>query len=115
MVAFIIRRIFGMILVLTAVSFIVYLIFIVIPGGDPADRIAGQVATPANIASIKHMLGLDHNFIIQWLDMVKSLPSGTRVSDYAGTNRVQQIKEGTPVPFSRGVGAGIIWLGFGAL
>ena len=51
--AFIVRRIFGMILVLLAVSFIVYLIFIVIPGGDPALRIAGRTATPANIVSIR--------------------------------------------------------------
>jgi peptide/nickel transport system permease protein len=115
MVAFIIRRIFGMILVLIAVSFMVYLIFIVIPGGSPADRIAGKVATPENIASIKQKLGLDQNFIIQWFDMVKSLLSGTLVSYYDGTNVVQQIKEGIPVTFSLCVGAGIIWLGFGVL
>src|SRR6266576_6356331 len=115
MVAFVIRRIFGMILVLIAVSFMVYLIFIVIPGGSPADRIAGKVATPENIASIKHKLGLDQNFIIQWFDMVKSLLSGTLVSYYDGTNVVQQIKEGIPVTFSLCIGAGIIWLGFGVL
>ena len=91
MVAFIIRRILGMILVLIAVSFIVYLIFIVIPGGDPADRIAGKVATPENIASIRHNLGLDQNVFVQWFDMVKSLLSGTLVSYYNGTNVVQQI------------------------
>ena len=50
MVAFIIRRLFGMILVLLAVSFIVYLIFIVIPGGDPAQRIAGKVATAPGLS-----------------------------------------------------------------
>src|SRR6201987_1250013 len=115
MVAFIIRRIVGMILVLAAVSFIVYLIFIGSPGGDPAIRIAGRVATPANIASIRHKLGLDHNVIVQWFDMVKSLLNGTLISYYDGTNVGQQIKEGLPAPFSLCIGAGIIWLGFGVL
>jgi peptide/nickel transport system permease protein len=115
MVAFFIRRIVGMVLVLIAVSFIVYLIFIVIPGGDPALRIAGRVATPANIASIKHKLGLDQNIIVQWFDMVKSLLNGTLVSYYNGTNVVQQIKEGIPATFSLCIGAGLIWLFFGVL
>jgi peptide/nickel transport system permease protein len=115
MVAFIIRRIVGMILVLIAVSFMVYLIFIVIPGGDPALRIAGRVATPANIASIRQKLGLDHNVIVQWFDMVKSLLGGTLISYYDGTNVAQQIREGLPATFSLCIGAGIIWLGFGVL
>jgi peptide/nickel transport system permease protein len=115
MVAFIIRRIIGMILVLIAVSFIVYLIFIVIPGGDPALRIAGRVATPANIASIRQKLGLDHNILIQWFDMIKSLLSGTLISYYDGTNVVQQIKEGLPATFSLCIGAGMIWLFFGVV
>ena len=45
MVAFLVRRVFGMILVLIAVSFITYLIYFKIPGGDPtavAERIAGR-------------------------------------------------------------------------
>lgn len=53
--AFIVRRLFGMILVLVAVSLIVYLIFIVIPGGNPALRIAGKTATPGNILSLIHI------------------------------------------------------------
>jgi peptide/nickel transport system permease protein len=115
MVAFVIRRVFGMILVLIAVSFIVYLIFIKIPGGDPAQRIAGKVATGPNIIAIRHKLGLDHSFIIQWYDMLKALFTAKLVSYYDGTNVVQQIKEGLPATFSLCVGAGIIWLGFGIL
>jgi peptide/nickel transport system permease protein len=114
-VAFIIRRIFGMILVLIAVSFIVYLIFIVIPGGDPADRIAGKVATASNIEAIRQKLGLDQNVIVQWFDMVKALLSGTLISYYNGTNVVQQIWAGLPATFSLCIGAGMIWLFFGVL
>ncbi len=115
MFAFVVRRIVGMILVLIAVSFIVYLIFIVIPGGDPALRIAGRVATPANVASIRHKLGLDQNIIVQWYDMVKSLLNGTRVSYDNGTNVAQQIRAGMPATFSLCIGAGLIWLFFGVL
>jgi peptide/nickel transport system permease protein len=115
MVAFIIRRLFGMILVLLAVSFIVYLIFIVIPGGDPAQRIAGKVATASNIVAIRHKLGLDQPFVVQWFDMLKSLFSGQLVSYYDGTNVAQQIWEGMPATFSLCIGAAVIWLGFGIL
>jgi peptide/nickel transport system permease protein len=117
--AYLIRRIFGMLLVLVAVSFIVYLIFIVIPGGDPAERIAGKVATQANILSIKHKLGLDHTgfsgFFIQWWDLVKQLFTAKLVSYSDQTNVVDQIKQGLPVTFSLSIGAGIIWMGFGIL
>ena len=113
--AFIVRRLFGMILVLLAVSFIVYLIFIVIPGGDPAIRIAGRTATQANIASIRKNLGFDQPFIVQWWDLLKQLFTGQLVSYSNQTNVVQQIKAGLPATFSLAIGAGVIWLFFGIL
>jgi peptide/nickel transport system permease protein len=115
MVAFLIRRTFGMIVVLLAVSFVTYLIFFKIPGGDPAIRIAGRTATQANIDAIRQKLGLEHNVFVQWWDMMKQLLSGQLISYYDGTNVVQQIKEGMPATFSLCIGAGIIWLGFGVL
>jgi peptide/nickel transport system permease protein len=115
MVAFLIRRVFGMILVLLAVSFIVYFIFIKIPGGDPAIRIAGRTATQANITAIRHKLGFDQPFIVQWYDLMKQLFTAKLISYYDGTNVVQQIKEGLPATFSLCLGAGIIWVGFGVL
>jgi peptide/nickel transport system permease protein len=113
--AFIVRRIFGMLLVLVAVSFTVYLIFIVIPGGDPAQRIAGKVATAANIADIRKRLGLDQSFVVQWYDLMKELFTAKLVSYSDQTNVVGQIKQGLPATFSLSIGAGIIWFGFGVL
>ena len=113
--AFLIRRTFGMVLVLLAVSFVTYLIFFKIPGGDPAIRIAGRTATQANIEAIRQKLGLNQNVFVQWWDMMKQLLSGQLISYYDGTNVVQQIKEGLPATFSLCIGAGIIWLGFGVL
>jgi ABC-type dipeptide/oligopeptide/nickel transport system permease component len=43
--AFLVRRTIGAILVCVAVTFITFVIFIVVPGGDPATRIAGKNAT----------------------------------------------------------------------
>jgi peptide/nickel transport system permease protein len=115
MAAFLIRRVVGMILVLIVVSFIVYLIFIVIPGGDPAQRIAGKVATQANIIAIRHKLGLDQPFVVQWFDMLKLLFTAKLVSYSNQTNVVNQIEQGLPATFSLCIGAAIIWLGFGVL
>ena len=93
MVAFLIRRTFGMIVVLIAVSFVTYLIFFKIPGGDVAARIAGKQATPGNIADIRQRLGLDNNVFVQWWDMMKQLMSGQLISYYDGTNgRINLLK-----------------------
>src|SRR5919202_5698957 len=115
MLAFIVRRLIGAFLVLVAVSFITYLIFIKIPGGDPAVRIAGRTATDANIADIRQKLHLDDPFYEQYWGMMKSLFSGSLVSYASQLNVVDQIKGGIPATFSLCIGAGIIWLFFGIL
>src|SRR5438876_5350095 len=115
MVPFLIRRLIGAFLVLVAVSFITYLIFIKIPGGDPAMRIAGRTATDHNIADIRQKLRLNDPFYDQYWGMMKSLFTGSLKSYSSQLNVVDQIKGGIPATFSLCVGAGIIWLGFGIL
>jgi peptide/nickel transport system permease protein len=115
MLAFLVRRLFGAVLVLIAVSFITYLIFIKIPGGDPAPRIAGRTATDQNIADIREKLHLNDPFYSQYYAMMKSLFNGTLKSYSSQLNVVQQIKSGIPATFSLCIGAGIIWLFFGIL
>ena len=66
MAIFIVRRLIGAFLVLVAVTFITYLIFIKIPGGDPATRIAGRTATDANIADIRQKLHLNDPWYSQY-------------------------------------------------
>ena len=115
MIAFLIRRLIGAVLVLIAVSFITYLIFIKIPGGDPATRIAGRTATDQNIADIREKLRLNDPFYEQYWAMMKSLFSGSLVSYSSQLNVVDQIKAGIPATFSLCIGAAIIWLFFGIL
>ena len=115
MLAFLIRRLLGAFLVLVAVSFITYLIFIKIPGGDPAPRIAGRTATEQNIQDIREKLHLNDPFYEQYWGMMKSLFNGTLVSYSSQLNVVDQIKQGIPATFSLCIGAAIIWLFFGIL
>jgi peptide/nickel transport system permease protein len=113
--AFLVRRVIGMVLVLIAVSFIVFLIFVVIPGGDPAERIAGRTATQQNIENIKHKLALDKPFYTQYWRLMKETFNGSLVSYTNQQNVRTQILDGVPATFSLAIGAGLIWLGFGVL
>jgi peptide/nickel transport system permease protein len=115
MLPFVARRLVGAFLVLVAVSFITYLIFVKIPGGDPAIRIAGRTATDANIADIRQKLHLDDPFYSQYWAMMKSLFTGSLKSYASQLDVVDEIKKGIPVTFSLCIGAGIIWLFFGVL
>ena len=115
MLAFLVRRLIGALLVLVAVSFITYLIFVKIPGGDPAPRIAGRLATDQNIADIRQKLHLNDPFYSQYWAMMQSLFSGSLKSYSSQLNVVQEIKRGIPATLSLTIGAGIIWLGFGIL
>jgi peptide/nickel transport system permease protein len=115
LIPFIIRRLIGALLVLIAVSFITYLIFVKIPGGDPAFRIAGRTATAQNIEDIRQKLKLDAPFYEQYWAMMKSLFSGSLVSYSSQLNVVDQIKAGIPATFSLCIGAAVIWLFFGIL
>jgi peptide/nickel transport system permease protein len=115
MLTFLVRRLIGALLVLIAVSFITYLIFIKIPGGDPAPRIAGRTATDANITDIREKLHLNDPFYEQYWAMMQSLATGSLRSYSSQLDVVDQIKSGIPATFSLCIGAGIIWLFFGIL
>jgi peptide/nickel transport system permease protein len=116
MAAFVVRRFIGMVVVLIAVSFLVFLIFIVIPGGDPAVRMAGRTATDQNIANIRHDWGFDRPFYVQYYEMMKKAFTGNLYEQtHQGVNVVSQIKAGIPATFSLAIGAAVIWLTFGIL
>src|SRR5690349_20732066 len=115
MLAFLIRRIIGAFLVCIAVTFIVFVIFIVVPGGDPAQRIGGKNATPQLIENIRHTWGFDRPFYVQYWVMMKKMFSGELISYTNQQNVVSQIVQGIPATFSLTIGASIIWLFFGIL
>jgi peptide/nickel transport system permease protein len=113
MLTFLTRRLIGAVIVCIAVTFIVFVIFIVIPGGDPAARIAGRTATEQNIRNIRHDWGFDKPFYTQYYRMMQKMFTGELVGTTNGQNVVDQIVQGIPATFSLTIGAGIIWLFFG--
>jgi len=111
MAAFIFRRLLGMVLVLAVVSFLTFLIFIKIPGGDPALRMAGKNPTPQLIANIRKDFGFDQPFYVQYKDMMEHIfVKQDLKSNVDQTNVVEQIKAGLPATFSLSIGAGLLWL-----
>ncbi len=69
-----------MVLVLFVVSFVIFLIFVVLPGGDPAQRIAGKNATAQNIENIRQSWGFDQNIFVQYRNLMQKTFSGDLVS-----------------------------------
>jgi peptide/nickel transport system permease protein len=104
-----------MVLVLIAVTFLVFVIFVVVPGGDPAIRIAGKNANDQNIANIRETWGFDKSVPVQYWVMMKKTFGGDLISYTNQTNVLDQIVQGIPATFSLAVGAAIIWLAFGVL
>src|SRR5260221_11349002 len=95
-----------------AVTSSVFLIFIVVPGGDPAQRIAGKNATAQNIINIRHSWGFDRPFYDQYWNMLKKMFTGNLVSYTSQQNVLTQIVQGIPATFSLTIGAGLISLFF---
>jgi peptide/nickel transport system permease protein len=123
MVAFIIRRLIGMVAVLFAVSVLVYIIFILIPGGDPASRMAGKNPLPENITNIRHQWGFDQPFYVQYVKLMEKAGTGLLPGQHSQYSILRsfdtrqdvaaEIKKGIPATFSLCIGAAIIWLFFG--
>ena len=59
--------------VLFAISVLVFVIFNVIPGGDPALRLAGRHPTQENIRQIRKDWGFDKPLYVQYGDMMERL------------------------------------------
>jgi peptide/nickel transport system permease protein len=116
--AFLIRRLIGAVLVCLAVTFIVFIIFILVPGGGKrgtAERIAGKNATPELVTSVEHKWGFDRPIYVQYAKMIQQMFSNKLVSYTSQQNVLSQIVQGMPATFSLTIGAGIIWLSFGIL
>ena len=113
MVAFIIRRLLAMVLVLFAVSVLVFLIFNVIPNGDPAARMAGKNVTPQVVEAIRVEWGFDRSLPVQYATTMQKLFTGDLVSYENRVNVVEEIVRGVPRTFALAIGAAVIWLAVG--
>lgn len=112
MARFVVRRMLSMLLVLFAVSVIVFLVFNVLPGGDPAVRMAGKIPTETQVDAIREEWGFDEPLYVQYLTMMEKLFTGDMVSYFTQLNVDEEIWKGLPRTLSLAVGAALIWMAF---
>jgi peptide/nickel transport system permease protein len=82
MLAYIVRRLFQLVIVLIGVTIITFIILFAVPG-NPAQLLAGKDATPERIAIIGHDLGLDKPLYVQYYKFVVRLLHGDLGESYA--------------------------------
>jgi len=109
---FIVRRLMQMVLVMFAVSVLTFLIFNVIPNGDPAVRMAGKQPTETQIQAIREEWGFDEPLHVQYLTTMEKVFTGDLVSYTTQLDVVDQIVQGIPRTLSLAVGAAILWMLF---
>ena len=110
MARFVFRRFVSMVLVLFAVSVITFLIFNVIPNGDPAQRMAGKIPTETNIAAIREEWGFNDNVFKQYGLMMKKVFTGDLRSYFTQLEVGEEIVRGLPATLSLAIGAAVLWL-----
>ena len=112
MIAFIIRRLIATVLVMFALSVLVFLIFYATPGVDPAARIAGRNADPETLKQVRHDFGLDRPLPVQYTIMMKKLFISRDLTSFVnrGVKVVPQVTSTTPVTLSLVFGAAVIWV-----
>jgi peptide/nickel transport system permease protein len=113
MARFVVRRLLSMLVVLFAVSVLTFLIFNVIPNGDPAVRMAGKQPTESQIEAIREEWGFDENIFVQYWTTMEKLLTGDMVSYFTQLDVVDEIVKGIPRTLSLAVGAALIWFTFG--
>jgi peptide/nickel transport system permease protein len=109
---FIIRRLLSMVVVLFAISVLTFLIFNVIPGGDPALRMAGRNPDPSQLQRIREDWGFNDPIYVQYLKTMGRTFSGDLISYSTELNVLDEIRQRIGRTFSLALGAAIMWMAF---
>ncbi len=72
MTNYVIKRLLSTIPVLIGISLLLFIMLRMLPG-DPAQVLAGEMASPAEIESIRHQLGLDRPIYVQYASFLGRL------------------------------------------
>jgi peptide/nickel transport system permease protein len=75
MVAYLARRLVQSALILRGVTVVTFILLYIVPA-DPARQIAGRSATVETVENIRHQLGLDQPFHVQYLRYLNGLARG---------------------------------------
>ncbi len=112
MARFAVRRLASMFFVLFAISVLTFTIFTLIPGGDPAVRMAGRNANNEQIAAIRKDFGFDQPAYVQYGRLMEQVFTGELESYSSRLNVLDEIVKGIPRTFSLAIGAAILWMFF---
>ena len=117
MAFYIARRLFWTLIVVAAVLAITFVVFYLLPAGDPALRFAGKNPNQAELDLIRHRLGLDQAWYVQFGKFVKTFFTGDQYGwpglgyTFAGQASVLHlIMERAPRTLLLIMGSAILWL-----
>jgi len=120
MTFYILRRLFWMLIVVACVIGITFIVFYLLPAGDPALRFAGKNPTPEELELIRHRLGLDQAWYVQFGKFIKTFFTGDQYGwpglgyTFAGGSSVLDlIAARAPRTIFLIIGASTLWLSFG--
>ncbi|MGW3071497.1 ABC transporter permease [Kitasatospora sp. NPDC001132] len=125
MTRFLLRKALGMLVVLLALSVIIYAVFYIAPG-DPAQLACGEKCSPAQVAQVRERLGLDAPVYLQYAHFLQGIVAGRDfsagtgllhcpapclgVSYRSGEQVTDMITARLPVTASLALGAMVLWL-----
>jgi peptide/nickel transport system permease protein len=110
MARFVVRRVGQMVVVLFAVSVLTFVIFNVIPAGDPALRMAGRQPDPGQLALIRAEWGFDKPVYVQYVKTMGQVFSGDLVEYTTEQNVIDELKSRAPRTFALAIGAALLWM-----
>jgi len=110
MARFVLKRVAQMLGVMFAVSVLTFAIFNVLPGGDPAVRMAGKQPTETQIEAIRKEWGFDDNVVVQYATTMKKVFTGDLTSQFTQLPVGDEILKGLPRTLSLAVGAALLWM-----
>jgi peptide/nickel transport system permease protein len=108
---FIVRRLLFGVVVLLIISFAVFALFFLIAPGEPAANFVGKNPTPAAIARVEKLYGLDKPWYQQYGLYVGRLATGDLGFSFRNNEPVRDtLLERLPVTASLAAGAAAVWL-----
>ncbi|MEV6110760.1 ABC transporter permease [Streptomyces sp. NPDC051940] len=129
MLAYLIRRLFAVIVMLMVVTLVTFGIFFMIPkmvGADPAAMFVGKQADPAAIEGIRQKMGLDEPILVQFWEFIRGIVVGRDYTSGGDTTHCSApcfgysfrtespvwpfLVDRLPVTLSLAAGACILWL-----
>jgi peptide/nickel transport system permease protein len=115
MLAYIIRRLLWVVVLLFVVSALTFVIFYLLPSADPAQLRAGRQPDPQLVEQIRHNLGLDKPWYQQYFDYMKQVFLHFDFGySYQNTISVkEQVFQRLPATISLALGAAVVWLTIG--